>query len=72
MQNANKKTIQSYESSINEYIQNTPIKHGAVVEDWINKSIQALNPDAKILEIGSAHGRDAKIIEEKGFYVENQ
>ena len=70
MQNANKKTIQSYESSINEYIQNTPIKHGAVVEDWINKSIQALNPDAKILEIGSAHGRDAKIIEEKGFYVE--
>jgi len=70
MQNANKKTIQSYESSINEYIQNTPIKHGAVVEDWINKSIQALSPDAKILEIGSAYGRDAKIIEEKGFYVE--
>lgn len=70
MEDTNKKTIESYETSVNEYIQNTPSKRGAVVEDWINKSIQSLGPDAKILEIGSAYGRDAKIIEEKGLYVE--
>ena len=54
----NEKTIESYETKV------------AVVEDWIEKSIQTLKPGAKILEIGSAYGRDAKIIEEKGFYVE--
>lgn len=70
MKDANKKTIESYEASIHEYIQNTPNKRGAVVEDWIDKSIQTLKLDAKILEIGSAYGRDAKIIEEKGLYVE--
>jgi len=69
MENTNKKTIESYETSINEYIQNTPSKRGAVVEDWIDRSLQTLKPDAKILEIGSAYGRDAKIIEEKGFRV---
>lgn len=70
MKDTNKKTIESYEININEYIQNTPYKRGAVVEDWIDKSIKTLEPDAKILEIGSAYGRDAKIIEEKGFHVE--
>lgn len=70
MSDTNKKTLESYETSIDEYIQNTPNKRGAVVEDWIDKSTEALKPDAKILEIGSAYGRDAKIIEEKGFRVE--
>ena len=70
MEDTNKKTIESYELGINDYIQNTPNKRGAAVEYWIDKSIQNLNPDAKILEIGSAYGRDAKIIEEKGFCVE--
>jgi len=70
MVDTNKTTIESYENSINEYIQNTPNKRGAVVEDWINKSTQTLQLDAKILEIGSAYGRDAKIIEEKGLHVE--
>jgi len=70
MSETNKKTIESYETGINEYIQNAPNKRGGVVEDWINRSVEALAQDAKILEIGSAYGRDAKIIEEKGFYVE--
>ena len=70
MEDTNKKTIESYQTSIHEYIQNTPNKRGAVVEDWIERSIQQLQPDAKILEIGSAYGRDAKIIEEKGLHVE--
>lgn len=70
MENTNKKTLESYETSIQQYIQNTPSKRGAVVEDWIDKSLKGLTPTAKILEIGSAYGRDAKIIEEKGFHVE--
>ena len=70
MEDTNKKTIESYEASINDYIQNTPNKRGAAVERWIDKSVRTLKHSAKILEIGSAYGRDAKIIEEKGFHVE--
>lgn len=70
MQETNKTTIESYEKGITEYIQSAPNKRGGVVEDWIDKSLQLLESGAKILEIGSAFGRDAKIIEEKGFYVE--
>ncbi len=70
MQDSNQTTIESYEAGFNEYIQNAPNKRGGVVEDWIDKSLHSLKPNSKILEIGSAYGRDAKIIEEKGFYVE--
>lgn len=70
MEQSNIKTIESYESGIDLYVQSAPNKRGGVVESWIDKSIQKLKPGAKILEIGSANGRDAKIIEEKGFYVE--
>lgn len=70
MDESNKKTLDSYEAGFNEYIQNTPKKRGAVVENWIDKSLEGLLSNAKILEIGSGDGRDAAIIEEKGFYVE--
>jgi 2-polyprenyl-3-methyl-5-hydroxy-6-metoxy-1,4-benzoquinol methylase len=70
MKDTNKMTIEAYEAGIDQYIQNTPNKRGAVVEDWIDKSIAGLPLDAKILEVGSAYGRDAKIIEEKGYRVE--
>ena len=70
MEDTNKKTIDSYETGFNEYISNAPNNRGAAVEGWLNKSVQMLKPDASILEIGSAYGRDAKMIEEKGFHVE--
>lgn len=69
MEESNRKTIESYEAGINLYIQSTPDKRGGVVENWIDRSVENLKPNARILEIGSANGRDAKIIEEKGFYV---
>lgn len=70
MDDTNKKTIESYEVGVNQYIQNTLNSRGAAVEGWIDESIKDLNLDSKILEIGSAYGRDAKYIEDKGFHVE--
>ena len=70
MDDTNKKTIESYEISINQYIQNTPNNRGATVEGWIDESIKDIILHSKILEIGSAYGRDAKYIEDKGFHVE--
>ncbi|MBC7565305.1 methyltransferase domain-containing protein [Candidatus Saccharibacteria bacterium] len=70
MEDTNKKTIDAYEVSIDQYILNTPNKRGAVVEAWIDKAIKGLAQDAQILEIGSGYGRDATYIEDKGFHVE--
>ncbi|HEY8992373.1 MAG TPA: methyltransferase domain-containing protein [Candidatus Microsaccharimonas sp.] len=70
MEDTNKDTIKAYEVSIDQYIQNTPNKRGAVVEGWMDKAIKSLDKDSTILEIGSAYGRDATYIEEKGFHVE--
>lgn len=70
MNDTNKKTINAYEVSIDQYIKNTPSRRGAVVEHWINASLEELPLDAAIFEIGSAFGRDAKYIEDKGFIIE--
>ena len=70
MEHANKKTLESYESGFEQYIENTPQYRGPVIEDWLEKSTAGLSADAKILEIGSAHGQDAKIVESGGYYVE--
>lgn len=70
MEDTNQDTIKAYEVSIDQYIQNTPNKTGAVVEGWMDKATKELNQDSKILEIGSAYGRDAAYIEEKGLHVE--
>lgn len=70
MTNTNSKTIDTYETSLNEYIQNTPSKRGAVVENWLDKGLEGAGLDAKILEVGSAYGRDASYVESKGYHVE--
>lgn len=70
MNYSNKKTIEAYESNINEYVQNTLSTREPYVREWIDKSTQGLQPDAKILEIGAGYGRDAKYTESKGFHVE--
>lgn len=70
MEDTNKKTIEAYEVSIDQYIQNTPNRRGAVVEDWMDKALEGQSLDANILEVGSAYGRDAAYIENKGFHVE--
>ncbi len=66
----NRKTLAAYESGVNKYVAAmTPTVQGSV-KLWIDTGLSLLPVHAKILEIGSAHGRDADYIESKGFIVE--
>lgn len=70
MNDSNATTIQSYDGHIQEYIDNTPQTVDGFIRDWIDNVLARLPQDAKILEFGTAFGRDADYIESKGFTVE--
>lgn len=66
---ANDNTLQAYELSINEYVANTAPEASGNVKIWIDSVLELLPATPKIIEIGSAFGRDAEYIESKGFKV---
>lgn len=70
MSETNSITLASYENRSVEYVDNTPHEASAEVKQWLDQSVEDLHGDARILEIGSAFGRDADYIEAKGFSVE--
>lgn len=70
MTNSNQETIQSYEEHVPQYINGTPQEVSGVVKDWIDESIADLPKDARILELGSATGRDAAYLQSLGYTVE--
>jgi SAM-dependent methyltransferase len=69
MSDTNDKTVQSYDTHIQEYIDGTPQIVEGFVKEWIDTALTDLPKDAKILELGSAFGRDATYIESKGYKV---
>ena len=70
MSQSNQKTLRSYEAHIDEYIEGTPQEVTGDVKVWIDKTLERLQNNAKILEIGSAFGRDAAYMESCGYKVE--
>lgn len=70
MNDSNATTVQSYDDHIQEYIDGTPQSVEGFVKDWIDNVLADLSQNAKILEIGTAFGRDADYIEDKGYKVE--
>ncbi|MGY2050723.1 class I SAM-dependent methyltransferase [Methylobacterium sp. JK268] len=65
----NRETLRSYESRIAEYIAGTAQEVSGATRDWIDAALSGLSSEARILEIGSAFGRDAAYIAGKGFAV---
>jgi len=66
----NDRTLLAYENGLEEYgAAAIPTVTGSVKE-WVDVSLSNLPPQANILEIGSAHGRDADYIESQGFAIE--
>lgn len=63
-------TLQSYEAGVQEYIIGTSLEVSEGVKVWIDAALGLLSPGARIIEIGSAFGRDAEYIERFGFEVE--
>lgn len=68
---SNDKTLQTYEQNFSRYIGGTVQvnKEGDFQTQWLHDFLQYLPKDARILEIGSAFGRDAQFIEELGYSV---
>lgn len=66
----NKATLAAYETGVAEYnAAAIPSVEGSV-KSWLDAALAMLSANALILELGSAHGRDATYIASKGFTIE--
>jgi SAM-dependent methyltransferase len=70
MSGSNSETLRSYEGGIEKYIEGTSQNVAGAAKDWIDAALSGLPAGAKVLELGSAFGRDAAYIASKGFAVE--
>lgn len=70
MSQANETTIATYDNGVNEYIEGTVQVTSGFQKRWLDEELQDLPKDAAILEIGSAFGRDARYLIERGFAPE--
>jgi SAM-dependent methyltransferase len=65
----NSQTILAYEEHVQEYFNSSPQKVDGGLKDWIEQGLARITKDAKILEIGTATGKDADYIESIGYSV---
>lgn len=69
MQDKNDETIQTYRENFDRYVERTPQDVGGEFKSWIDAFLNQLPKGGEIFELGSAFGRDAKYIADKGFKV---
>lgn len=62
-------TLHSYNSHVDEYQNGMTNQVSDCFKDWMDITMSLLTQDAKILEIGSAFGRDTRYFESSGFRV---
>ena len=63
-------TLYAYEHGVNEYNAVAIPNVTGAVKVWIDAGLAMLSAHAHILELGSAHGRDANYIESLGFEID--
>lgn len=69
MTEANAKTLASYNQHVPEYVAGTPNVVSGATKSWIDAALNGLPRDARLLEVGSGHGRDALYIQQQGYDV---
>ena len=70
MSEENDKTLISYARHLQKYIDGTPQQVSGGVKNWIDAAVCELPVSSKILELGSAFGRDAAYLLSKGYKIE--
>jgi len=70
MSKTNQQTIQSYEDHVQDYIDGTPQQVSGILKEWLDRTLAMTAKDARILELGSAMGRDAAYVQSQGYTVE--
>lgn len=66
--NSNDLTLDSYDAKTREYEEGTPPRSAGVTA-WLDESLGHIPNGGKVLELGSAFGRDAEYIQGKGFQI---
>lgn len=66
---SNARTLETYNAGVDQYIDNTPHDVSGPVKLWFDRLFEGADEDCRILEIGSAFGRDASYLESKGYQV---
>lgn len=69
MSETNDQTIDAYNKSVDTYVTSSPQVVDGHVKTWLDTCLRRLSPDARIMEVGVAHGKDADYIEAQGFKV---
>lgn len=62
-------TIQTYQNNFDLYKEKTASEVSGEFVDWMDEFMKLLPPGGNIFELGSAHGRDARYLRERGFHV---
>lgn len=70
MNNSNDMTLRAYNSHIQAYVDGSPQIVDGDLKEWIDSELSQIPVSAKILEIGSGTGKDARYLESKGYSVE--
>lgn len=69
MSQANQATLETYNKGVWQYINGTAQETDGDQKLWLDKVFAGVPLEAKILEIGSAFGREAKYLTSKGYQV---
>lgn len=67
MSDTNSRTLHSYDMGVQAYVNGTGQKTTGSQKEWLDFVFNDVPKDAKILEIGSAFGRDASYLISKGY-----
>lgn len=70
MSSQNDTTVQSYSQNAREYIDSATAEVSEDLKSWYQEVLRGVATSARIVEIGSATGRDALYIQSLGFRVE--
>lgn len=63
------RTIKTYQDNFDLYKEKTPIEVSGEFKFWLDDFIKLLPTNAKVFELGSAHGRDARYLRNAGLNV---
>jgi predicted TPR repeat methyltransferase len=70
MNSNNKQTVDTYNSTVLKYIQESQQVVEGGLRQWIDENLAKLDKSAKILEIGSGSGKDADYFTSQGYSLE--
>lgn len=70
MSDTNRETLRSYEEHVDAYIEGTAQFVAGEAKDWIDAALAGLPVGSRLLELGSAFGRDAAYIAAQGIDID--